>query len=142
MRFFSPIFLRTIELNYIKHALKNWASPIHTPVCYRGIVKFVPIRVENLNVSTKIFEANYMGCQLPYLEFDSLRDSNLGYSFKEDGTYEPTTKADRYFAIYEGHGIENIELPDIVQNSDILLTSQMYKRYRGVFNLSTVEYLS
>lgn len=137
MRFFSPIFLRSIELNYIKHALNKWASPIHTPVCYRGIVKFVPIRVENLNVSTKIFEANYMGHALPYLEFDSLRNSILIDSFKEDGTYEPTTLSHRYFATYGDHRIENIQLPDTVQNGDILLTSLVYKQYNKLRETSS-----
>ena len=127
MQFFSPLFLRRCELDFIKLALNRRVSPINTSVSYHGLVTFVPVRVQELSNGT--FTPHFIGSIAPILDVGALRGCEFPYAYGRDGAFNQAALSGPKITIsttYDICMIGDITVSDTVRNGDILLACRQY----------------
>lgn len=132
MRFFAPISLRPQEFWPIRHALSQNRSPIRAPVAYYGLVTLVPVRADNVLISS--FDANFLGNAYPLNELAALDGSEFPWAYTEQGDYDPAASRSgmiRFATQYDQYILGNIYIPKALQNGDVLLCSRRYPNRMG-----------
>lgn len=127
MRYFSPVYMKTCEIQAISKGIRSRLSPVSVHVEYHGFLHFTPVKVSN--VLKKSFESKFIGSRTPLFDImHALKDCEFPYVFRGDGEFDmmvPKAEMKSFTTEYEAY-IADILASRSLQDGDILLCSSRY----------------